>query len=267
MNEDIMPRLTINGEKVRVKKGETVLQAARKLNIHIPTFCYHEALEPYGACRLCLVEVVSGAKPGLVTACTQPALEGMEILTDTDRVQKRRRTIAELLLARDPDSPRLKDLAAGLGVTETRFEPHAEPDECLLCGLCTRVCSQLIGQAAISFVHRGPQRKVMSPFDETSEICMACGACIAVCPTGKLKFRDEDGCRIIDEWKTKQPLAVCTDCGTEFATQMMVNVLKEKLQMPAEYLDLCPSCRMTKLKETLLATKTFVGVSPFKHTE
>ncbi|HUW55388.1 MAG TPA: 2Fe-2S iron-sulfur cluster-binding protein [Planctomycetota bacterium] len=262
-----MPRLTINGKKVRVKKSETVLHAARKLDIHIPTFCYHEALEPYGACRLCLVEVVGGGRPGLATACTQPAVEGLEILTDTERVTERRRMIAELLLARNPDSPRLKELAAGLGVTETRFEPHPDRDDCLLCGLCTRVCSQLIGQAAISFVHRGAERKVMPPFDETSEICMACGACIAVCPTGKLKFRDEDGCRIIEEWKTKQPLARCTDCGTEFATRLMMEVLKEKLDLPAEYLDLCPSCRTKTLSETLLATKTFAGASPFKHEE
>ncbi|KPJ52188.1 MAG: hypothetical protein AMS16_06745 [Planctomycetes bacterium DG_58] len=262
-----MPRLSINGKSVRVKKGETVLQAAKKLGVHIPTFCYHEALEPYGACRLCLVEVVKGAKPGLVTACTQPAVEGMEVLTDTERVQKRRRMIAELLLARNPDSPRLKELAADLGVTETRFEPYPDRDDCLLCGLCTRVCSQLIGQSAISFVHRGPDRKVMPPFDETSEICMACGACVAVCPTGKLTFRDEEGCRIIEEWKTKQPLARCAECGLEFAPQMMVNVLKEKLGLTAEYLDLCPSCRTKKLKETLLATKTFAAASPFTHEE
>jgi ferredoxin len=173
-------------------------------------------------------------------------------------VQRRRKLIVELLLARSPEAPRLKELAAGLGVTETRFEPSAEPDECLLCGLCTRVCSQLIGQAAVSFVGRGTRRKVMPPFDDTSELCMACGACIAVCPTGKLAFRDEHGRRIIEEWKTDQPLARCAECGAEYATQMMVNVLKEKLGMPAEYMDLCPKCRTRKLKETLVATKTFV---------
>jgi len=260
-----MSRLSIDGRKVRVRKAETVLEAARKVGIHIPTFCYHEALEPYGACRLCLVEIVGGARLRLVTACTQPAIEGLEIRTDTERVQKRRRLIAELLLSRNPNSPRLKELAAGLGVTETRFEPHSEPDECLLCGLCTRVCSQLIGQAAISFVRRGVRRKVMPPFDETSELCMACGACVSVCPTGKLKFRDEHGRRIIEEWKTDQPLARCTECGTEFATQMMMNVLKEKLGMQVDYLDLCPSCRTRKLRDTLVATKTFVPTtSPFK---
>jgi len=190
----------------------------------------------------------------------------MEVLTDTERVKKRRRVIAELLLARSPESPRLKELAAELGVTETRFEPYPDHDECLLCGLCTRVCSQLIGQAAISFVHRGAARKVMVPFDETSELCMACGACVSVCPTGKLQFRDEDGRRMIDEWKTTQPLAHCAECGAEYATQMMVDVLKEKLGMLAEYLDLCPSCRTRKLKETLLAAKTFVpSASPFTH--
>lgn len=260
-----MARVTIDGRKVRVRKGETVLQAARKLGIHIPTFCYHEALEPYGACRLCLVEIVAGGKPGLVTACTQPADDGMEVLTDTERVRKPRRMVAELLLARNPDSPHLKELAAGLGVTETRFEPHPERDECILCGLCSRVCTELIGQAAISFVGRGIDRRVMPPFDETSELCMACEACVAVCPTGKLRFHDEDGCRIIEEWKTRQPLARCSECGTEYATQMMISVLKEKLGMPVDFLDLCPSCRTRKLKDTLVATKTFVpAASPFK---
>lgn len=263
-----MPRLTINGKKVRVKKGAMVLHAARKLGIHIPTLCYHEALKPYGACRLCLVEVVKGPKPGLVTACTEPAIEGMEVLTDTELVEKRRRVIMELLLARNPDSPRLRELAAEFGVTETRFEPCAAPDDCILCGLCSRVCAELIGQAAISFVHRGTDRKVMPPFDETSEMCMACGACVAVCPTGRLKFRDEDGRRIIEEWKAEQPLTRCTRCGAQFATQMMVDVLKEKLGMTADYLNLCPACRSRTLTDTLLETRTFVaGRSPFVHKE
>ena len=258
-----MARLTINGQKVRAKQGETVLQAARKLGIHIPTFCYHEALKPFGACRLCLVEVTVRGRTRLVTACTRPVVEGMDVVTESERIQKHRHIIAELLLVRNPDSPRLRELAAELGVTGTRFQPYPEPDDCILCGLCSRVCTELIGQAAISFVHRGADRRVMSPFDETSEICMACGACIAVCPTGKLTFRDEEGCRIIEEWKTKQPLARCPECDAEFATQMMMNVLKEKLGLSAEYLDLCPSCRTKKLKEALVATKTFAAASPF----
>ena len=259
-----MARLTINGQKVRAKQGEMVLQAARRLGIHIPTFCYHEALTPFGACRLCLVEVTQRGRTRLVTACARPVAEGMEVVTESERIQKHRRIIAELLLARNPDSPRLKEVAAELGVTETRFEPRADGDDCLLCGLCARVCSEVIGQAAISFVHRGVDRKVMPPFDETSEICMACGACVALCPTGRLAFRDEEGSRIIEEWKTKQPLARCAECGLEFAPQMMVDVLKEKLEIPAEYLELCPRCRTNKLKATLLAAKTFAPASPFK---
>jgi bidirectional [NiFe] hydrogenase diaphorase subunit len=261
-----MSKLIIDTRNIRARKDETVLRAARRVGIEIPTFCYHEALEPYGACRLCLVEIVAGARPRLVTACTQPAIEGLEVRTNSDRVLRRRKIIVELLLARSPDAPRLKEFAAGLGVTGTRFETSPEPDECLLCGLCTRVCSQLIGQGAVSFVGRGTRRKVMPPFDETSELCMACGACVAVCPTGKLKFRDEHGRRIIDEWKTEQPLAKCAGCGAEFATQMMVNVLKEKLGMQVDYMDLCPKCRTRKLKETLVATKTFVpSTSPYEH--
>lgn len=184
-----MINITINKGKLQVKEGATVLEAARDAGIKIPTLCYHEALEPYGACRLCLVEIVGGGRPGLVTSCVYPAQEGLAIETDTERVKKARKIVFELLLARSPDSERVKELAKEYGVTHTRIK-RKEKDDCILCGLCVRICKEKMGQAVIGFINRGNERKVGPAFDKMSPICMGCGACAFICPTDTIKPED-----------------------------------------------------------------------------
>ena len=175
-----MIALTIDGKKVEVEEGSTVLEAAEKLGIHIPTLCYHKSLEPYGACRLCLVELTSSRGSVIQASCGYPAQEGLVVKTDTERVLKNRRIMLELLLARCPDSVRLKEMAAEMGVGEPRFPK--KNDDCILCGLCTRVCEERMGVGAISFANRGSERKVSAPYDKYSPICITCGACKVVCP-------------------------------------------------------------------------------------
>ncbi len=175
-----MIALTIDGKKVEVEEGSTVLEAAEKLGIHIPTLCYHKSLEPYGACRLCLVELASSRGSVIQASCVYPAQEGLVVKTDTERVLKNRRIMLELLLARCPDSVRLKEMAAEMGVGEPRFPK--KNDDCILCGLCTRVCEERMGVGAISFANRGSERKVSAPYDKHSPICITCGACKVVCP-------------------------------------------------------------------------------------
>ena len=175
-----MITLTIDGKKVEVEEGSTVLQAAEKLGIHIPTLCYHKSLEPYGACRLCLVELASSRGSVIQASCVYPAQEGLVVKTDTERVLKNRRIMLELLLARCPDSVRLKEMAAEMSVGEPRFPK--KNDDCILCGLCTRVCEERMGVGAISFANRGSERKVSAPYDKHSPICITCGACKVVCP-------------------------------------------------------------------------------------
>ena len=183
-----MIRAIIDGREIEVKQDTTILEAAGKLNIPIPTLCYHKALEPYGVCRLCTVEVVRRGRSRLVTACNYPIRDEVEVFTDSEKVLKGRRMIVELLLARCPKVPLLQKLAAELGIEKPRF-PLKE-DDCILCGLCVRVCQDLVGVNAISFVGRGVEREVATPFFKLSEDCIACGACAFVCPTGAIKLED-----------------------------------------------------------------------------
>ncbi len=174
--------LTIDEQQVSLEPGSTVLEGCEELGIKIPTLCYHKALGGYGACRLCLVEVEQNGRTDIQASCTFPAQEGLVIRTNTERVQRTRRIMAELLLARCPEVEKVKEVAAELGVTETRFPKKNE--DCILCGLCTRVCSELMKSGAVDFRGRGNTREIGPAYDKHSPICMACGACAVVCPTG-----------------------------------------------------------------------------------
>ncbi len=181
-----MVTLSINGQEVQAEGETTILEAAQKLSIEIPTLCYHEGLAPYGACRLCVVEIIGKEKNRLVASCSFPVEEGMKIVTNSERVIKSRRMIVEYLLARCPDVKVIRDLADELGVETSRFSP--ENDDCLLCGLCVRVCSEIVGVSAISFVDRGVNLRRDTPFHSPSNVCIGCGACTYVCPTGAIKM-------------------------------------------------------------------------------
>ena len=155
--------LTINGQAAVVPEGASLLAAAECLGIKIPTLCHHKALLPYGACRLCLVEVETPGRPVSVQAsCQYPALEGLVVRTDTPRIASARKVVAELLLARCPDAPAVRQAAAALGVTETRIAK--KNDDCIYCGLCVRMCEERMGRAAVGFSGRGARRKVEPPY-------------------------------------------------------------------------------------------------------
>ena len=151
-----MITLTIDNRKVEVEEGSTVLQAAEKLGIKIPTLCHHRSLEPYGACRVCLVELTGSGGSKIQASCVYPAQEGLVVKTDSERVLKSRKIMLELLLARCPDSPRIVEMAKEMGIEEPRFPK--KNDNCILCGLCTRVCEERMGVGAVSFNNRGSER-------------------------------------------------------------------------------------------------------------
>lgn len=182
-------QLTINGEPKQVAdpkndEGRTILECLREVGIQVPTLCHHKALKPYGACRLCLVEVESnGGGTTVQTSCMYPAEEGMFIRTDTQRLDRNRKIMIELLLARSPESKVVQKLAADYGVKEARISKKDE--NCIYCGLCIRMCEERMGRAAIGFIGRGPIREVEPPFRRDNEECWACGACDFICPTGK----------------------------------------------------------------------------------
>jgi len=184
-----MVTLYINGLKVSVESGQTVLDAAYKLGIDIPTLCHSEHLLPFGACRLCTVEVGKGEHYRLQASCAYPAEDGLEVKTDTERVIRGRKLMAELLLARAPQVEAVKRIAADLGVTKSRFTQKDET--CILCGKCVRFCEEIVGASAISFVGRGISKKVQTPYEELSDQCIACGACTFICPTGHIQMESD----------------------------------------------------------------------------
>lgn len=236
--------VTIDGQTIEVEKGTTVLEAARLLGIRIPTLCCHEAVSPYGACRLCQVEVESRGRRRLRTSCEYPILRAGEVVyTDTEAVLRTRRLILELLLARCPDVPILHELAAEAGLERVRLETIGEPSQCILCGLCERVCNEVLGRNAISFAGRGVQRSISTPYGVNSEVCIGCGACASVCPTGVIRIREYDGKRHLRFWNTEVELIACASCGAQFAPGATLLAARERIGDLLEITTLCPDCR------------------------
>lgn len=180
-----MISLTINGLPVQVEPGTTLLEAAQFLGIEIPTLCHRDGLSPYGACRLCVVEIGEAPRSRLVSSCTYPAQEGLKVRTGSSRVVRARKMILELLLASCPQSKVIQDLASAHDVRRQRF--RQEHEDCILCGLCVRMCNEQMMGHAIGFRGRGEHRSVGTPFDEKSETCRLCGGCMYVCPACQLR--------------------------------------------------------------------------------
>jgi len=207
MTEQI--KLTINGIPVRVEKGATVLEAAQAAGIYIPTLCADPDLEPYGSCRLCVVEIEK--MRGLPTACTTPATDGMVVHTETPAVNEVRRMAIDLFIADHPmdcltcrknQQCELQKVAAYLGITERRL-PHTarnfevdrsnpffdlDRNYCILCARCVRACDEVTGVGAIDLAYRGYQAKVATFADKPlmESICKSCGECVVRCPVAAL---------------------------------------------------------------------------------
>jgi bidirectional [NiFe] hydrogenase diaphorase subunit len=180
-----MIKFFLNNLEVQVEEGSTILDAAKFYGLEIPTLCDHDGLTPFGGCRLCLVEIGLAPKTRLVTSCTYPVEEGLAVHTDTKRVVEARRMMIELMLSTAPYSKVLQDLASLYGVKQMRFKPRN--DECVMCGLCVRICEQQMDAQAIGFQNRGYKRKIGTPFNIKSEQCRLCGACIYICPACQLR--------------------------------------------------------------------------------
>ena len=180
-----MVNLTMNGVPVSVEEGATLLEAAQFMGFPIPTLCHKEGLSPYGACRLCVVEIGEGLDAKLVSSCTYPAEQGIKVRTASSRVRRARLMILELLLASCPQSKIIQDLAAAHGVRQQRF--RQEHEDCILCGLCVRMCEEQMMAKAIGFRGRGRDRSIGTPFDVQSDVCRLCGGCVYVCPACQLR--------------------------------------------------------------------------------
>lgn len=224
-----MISFTLNGLQVYVEEGTTLLEAAKFYGFPIPTLCYMEGLSPYGACRLCVVEIGKEPNNRLVSSCTYLAEEGMSVRTASSRVLKARKIILELLLASCPQSKVIQDLAAAHEVRQQRF--RQEHEDCILCGLCVRMCEEQMRAKAIGFSGRGESRELGTPFNIKSEACRLCGGCIYVCPACQLR------CTYSDPDK-----AICGGC----ANLSPPCVEKEQFDDMMCYMEPCVSCEIKK---------------------
>jgi len=223
--------LSINGKEITCGLNTTILDVARENGIQIPTLCDCKNLSPFGACRLCLVEIEG--IPKLITACSTIAVEGMKIRTESERIDKSRRFIVELLLSDHPfdcmfceqaGTCPLQDLAYEYGMKDIRFpgekradikddsNPFIERDnsKCILCGRCVRVCDEIQGVGAIGFIDRGFQTRIGTPFDRKLD-CEFCGQCVASCPVGALTAKSSKQKGRI--WQTRSVKTICPYCG------------------------------------------------------
>lgn len=232
-------KITIDGQKYEAQYGEYILDVAWRNNIFIPTLCHLEALPGQGNCRLCIVEVLEGKRRRVVVSCSYPVKGEIEVLTNSERIRKMRKNIVRLLAAAAPDSDFMKELQKEYGLQgEERFQV-TRGEDCILCGLCVRACEEL-GIYAISTVNRGITKKVSTPFTEPSEVCIGCGACAYVCPTGSIKVKEEGGKREI--WGKTFALLPCPSCGKYFITREELEYVQAKTGLAPEKI-LCEKCR------------------------
>lgn len=196
-----MITMIMNNLEIQVEEGWTILEAAKFYGLEIPTLCHNDGLSNYGACRLCLVEIGEGKNTKLVSSCTYPCEEGLVVHTDTNRVLEARKMMIELMLSTAPGSKIIQDLASLYGVKQMRFKVRNE--ECIYCGLCTRMCAEQMDARAIGFQNRGYKRTIHTPFKEKSYECRLCGGCIYICPACALRCQGPDA-----------DTAICNACLT-----------------------------------------------------
>jgi bidirectional [NiFe] hydrogenase diaphorase subunit len=254
MDEGKQITFTIDGQTVTADPGETVLSVAKRCGIEIPALCHHEAVAPYGACRLCVVEAFWGKRSKLVTSCIYTPWADERIETNNDRVRRARKMTLELILARAPGAETVRKMAREYGVEEPRFSAgpgEADENRCILCGLCVRVCAESVGQNAIGYANRGTRRVISTPFGKNAEECIGCGACVFVCPTDALHYDDIDGKRVMRELNTSVPMVACRVCGDYFAAVDQMAKLRQRWDLPDELAETCPECRGTEFRETL----------------
>lgn len=237
-----MVTMIIDGKNVSAPKDTMLLEAIRGAGISIPTLCAHEAVSRSGACRLCVVEIKKGNRTRIVTSCLYGVEEGLIVNTNSPRVQNVRRLVMELLLARCPESDVLKKIAEETGVAiQPRFTADTDKGTCILCRSCVRVCEEVVGVSAIGLFARGSHKCVGTAFDEKSDVCIGCGACVYVCPTGHIKMTSTGDKRHI--WGRTFKMQACSKCGKFFAPVDQLKFISQKTGASLEGLSICTECR------------------------
>ncbi|MBU0742347.1 (2Fe-2S)-binding protein [bacterium] len=178
-------RLQIDGREVRASESMTLLEAAREAGIPIPTLCLHDALEPFGGCRLCIVEVEVRGWSRLVVSCVYPVAADLIVTTRNEKIDRIRKTLLELLLAHAPHAPALQEMAAEYGADRGRFEQEAS--FCIHCGLCVRYCAEVKKKHAVGFIDRGIRKEISFLPEIAAKECSSCKECFPLCPTSYLQ--------------------------------------------------------------------------------
>lgn len=230
----------INGREISASPGQTVLEAARKHGIHIPTLCYHPALKPSGSCKMCavLVENIAG-HPMTMLSCVLKVKKGLAIQTDGQEVREARAQALNRLIQLAPQSRRLREMAA-----EASIELPSPPDGCIQCRLCVRVCKEIVGQEALRMEKRGAQLHVAANPGK----CIGCGTCANLCPMHVIDVIDEGPLRIVrkgDMVFGQHPLERCEGCGKYYATEQQVHLIEERTRphLPVKlHHHYCPAC-------------------------
>jgi NADH dehydrogenase/NADH:ubiquinone oxidoreductase subunit G len=233
-------RIIINGIACEVEYGEYILSIARRNGIDIPTLCNSDALAGSGSCRLCVVELIERNRSKVVASCIYPITREVEIRTDTAKIIGIRKTIMKLLLSRAPENQYLNSVSEKYGLRPSKMPGlPAKIDNCILCGLCAKACEEL-GSDAISTVGRGTGKKVSTPYEEPSAVCVGCGSCAAVCPTGAVEMEEGQGIRKI--WGKTFELLRCERCGQYYAPKEYIDFVMKKTgeKLEGQY---CSSCR------------------------
>ena len=246
-----MPTLKINGRKVAGGGDAYLLEAFRAAGVEVPTLCNFDGLEPWGGCRLCVVDM-SLAKWDddwfkMVTACNHPVEEGMTVITDSERVLATRRVVLDLLLARCPETPLIQQLGREYGIEETSYEPNPEPTDCILCGLCTRVCDH-IGVSAIASTDRGWGREIAPPFNEPPPDCIGCLACAEICPTDHIKFTTSNVQRTI--WGKEFEMLRDPATGEAVITKAQAEHFAERSGVPKSYFETSDKTKRLEMAKT-----------------
>jgi len=177
--------LTIDGKEVVAEEGKTLLEAAQSAGISIPTICHHEKLVPYGGCRLCMVEVEVRGWTKLVVSCVYPVEQDLIVTTRSEKIDRIRKNLLELLLAHAPDSPQLQEMAKEYGADKNRFEQ--DPSFCIHCGLCVRYCAEVAEKHAVGFIDRGIRKEISFIPEIAARECNDCKECFPLCPTSYLQ--------------------------------------------------------------------------------
>jgi len=238
-----MVKISIDGRQVEADKGEYLLGVARRNGSDIPTLCHNDQVSPDGRCRLCMCEIrwEPAGRSRLVTSCLYPVDEGLIVETRSDKVMLVRRTVLELLLARNPEADGLSELAKEHGIEKSRYGADTDFGKCILCGLCVRACREVVGVEALGFWMRGVYKKVGPAFAEPSAVCIGCGACAFVCPTGHIVMSESGDERKI--WGKSFKMEKCGKCGRFWAPKFELEWMSRKTGVGYEKLTVCPDCR------------------------